>query len=213
MRSAPEDVQSKVAFVTVGATATFKELIEEVFALHTLQALAKEGYTKLRVQAGLDADYWKKNIPTEKGPGLEIEVFDFDRNGLGHEMRQCKQGGFYGTGESLEGVVISHAGSGTILDALRIGVPLIVVPNTSLLDNHQAELADELERQGYVTKALGPRDLKEAIYKVERKKDGRLAEKENWQERKNWRGHGNPSVAPVLDEAANYEEEIRSSLD
>lgn len=110
MHVAPEGAPPKVAFVTVGATATFKELIEEVFALPTLQTLVKEGYTKLRVQAGPEADYWKSNIPAEKGLGLEIEVFDFDRNGLGHEMRQCKKGGFYGNGESLEGIVISHAG-------------------------------------------------------------------------------------------------------
>lgn len=42
-------------------------------------------------------------------------------------------------------------GAGTVLDAMRLDVPIIVVPNTSLLDNHQAELAGELERQGYVT--------------------------------------------------------------
>lgn len=41
-------------------------------------------------------------------------------------------------------------GSGSILDALRISVPLIVVPNPSLLDNHQVELAEELAKQGYV---------------------------------------------------------------
>ncbi|KAI9643219.1 N-acetylglucosaminyldiphosphodolichol N-acetylglucosaminyltransferase catalytic subunit alg13 [Ciborinia camelliae] len=213
MQFVPEGATPKVAFVTVGATATFKELIEEVFAPHTLQALVQEGYTKLRIQAGRDADYWKNVIPAEKGFGLKIEVFDFDRNGLGHEMRQCKKGGFYGTGKSLEGVVISHAGSGSILDALRIDVPLIVVPNTSLLDNHQAELADELERQGYLTKASGPCDLEEAIYKAERKKDGAPDVSKDWQKRKNWRGHGNPTVAPVLDEAANYEEEVRSVLD
>jgi beta-1,4-N-acetylglucosaminyltransferase len=34
---------------------------------------------------------------------------------------------------------------------MRMGLPIIVVPNSSLLDNHQAELAYELERQGYVT--------------------------------------------------------------
>ncbi len=44
----------------------------------------------------------------------------------------------------------SRTGSGSILDALRIAVPLIVVPNPSLLDNHQEELAEELARQGYV---------------------------------------------------------------
>jgi UDP-N-acetylglucosamine transferase subunit ALG13 len=40
-------------------------------------------------------------------------------------------------------------GAGTVLDAMRLDVPIIVVPNTSLLDNHQAELAEELQRQGY----------------------------------------------------------------
>ena len=41
-------------------------------------------------------------------------------------------------------------GTGSILDALRISVPLIVVPNSTLLDNHQVELAEQLARQGYV---------------------------------------------------------------
>lgn len=41
-------------------------------------------------------------------------------------------------------------GSGSILDAMRIDVPLIAVPNTSLLHNHQVDLAEELARQGYL---------------------------------------------------------------
>ena len=40
-------------------------------------------------------------------------------------------------------------GTGCILDALRTGASLIVVPNPSLLDNHQLELAEELAAQGY----------------------------------------------------------------
>ena len=43
-----------------------------------------------------------------------------------------------------------RTGSGTILDALRLSVPLIVVPNEELLDNHQVELAEALAEQGYV---------------------------------------------------------------
>jgi len=43
-----------------------------------------------------------------------------------------------------------NPGSGSILDALRISVPLIVVPNPSLLDDHQTELAEALQEQGYV---------------------------------------------------------------
>ena len=45
---------------------------------------------------------------------------------------------------------INVSGSGSILEALRIGVPLIVVPNPELLDNHQVELAEALAAQGYV---------------------------------------------------------------
>ena len=44
----------------------------------------------------------------------------------------------------------SDAGSGTILDGLRFEIPLIVVPNTDLLHNHQVELAEELAKQNYV---------------------------------------------------------------
>ena len=44
----------------------------------------------------------------------------------------------------------AEPGSGSILEALRIGVPLIVVPNTDLLHNHQVELAEELAKQDYV---------------------------------------------------------------
>lgn len=47
-------------------------------------------------------------------------------------------------------MLIYEKGSGSILDALRIAVPIVVVPNPDLLDNHQVELAEELARQGYV---------------------------------------------------------------
>jgi len=46
----------------------------------------------------------------------------------------------------LAGCVISHAGAGTILDAMRLGTPLVVVPNKGLLNNHQEELAEEVAR-------------------------------------------------------------------
>lgn len=57
-------------------------------------------------------------------------------------------GGMYGLERDL--YMLISAGSGTILDALRLSVPLIVVPNASLLDNHQIELAEALAEQGYV---------------------------------------------------------------
>ena len=46
--------------------------------------------------------------------------------------------------------LIEFKGSGTILEVLRLGKPLIAVPNTTLMDNHQEELAQALEQQGYL---------------------------------------------------------------
>lgn len=48
-------------------------------------------------------------------------------------------------------LIISHAGSGSILTGLKMGKPMIVVPNTKLMDNHQVELAEVLQREGYLT--------------------------------------------------------------
>lgn len=44
-------------------------------------------------------------------------------------------------------------GSGTILEVLRMGKLLIVVPNPTLLDNHQQELADALVERGHLRAA------------------------------------------------------------
>ena len=48
--------------------------------------------------------------------------------------------------------MLTSLGSGTILEALRYQVPLIVVPNTGLLDNHQEELAIAMERNNYLVR-------------------------------------------------------------
>ncbi|KAI9788416.1 MAG: N-acetylglucosaminyldiphosphodolichol N-acetylglucosaminyltransferase catalytic subunit alg13 [Peltula sp. TS41687] len=85
--------------------------------------------------------------------GINVQGFEFNKHGLGREML-CAKGTTNGRERDTaytveEGVVLSHAGTGSILDALRIDVPLIVVPNPDLLDNHQQELAEALAEQGY----------------------------------------------------------------
>jgi beta-1,4-N-acetylglucosaminyltransferase len=44
-------------------------------------------------------------------------------------------------------------GSGSVLEALHFGKLLVVVPNTSLMDNHQQEVADALSADGYLIKS------------------------------------------------------------
>ncbi|KAJ9641061.1 N-acetylglucosaminyldiphosphodolichol N-acetylglucosaminyltransferase catalytic subunit alg13 [Coniosporium tulheliwenetii] len=139
----------KLCFVTIGATASFDSLISACLEPRFLEALAGTGYTHLVVQYGKEGkglyDRAVSKSSRVKDLGISITGFDFNRNGLGQEMRAAK-----GESGGVEGVVISHAGSGSILDALRIDVPLVVVPNPNLLDNHQVELAEALEEQGYV---------------------------------------------------------------
>ncbi len=141
----------KLCFVTIGATAAFDSLIKAALSPPFLGALQAFGYSDLLLQHGEEGrailkDFAAADSTDSKAKyGLTISGFDFNKRGLEQEMRAAK--GHHG---GAEGVVISHAGSGSILAALRIAVPIIVVPNPDLLDNHQVELAEALAAQGYV---------------------------------------------------------------
>ncbi len=58
---------------------------------------------------------------------LVIQVYDF-RPSLEDDMKKAD-------------LVLSHAGAGTVMEALRMKKKLVVVINTLLMDNHQTELA------------------------------------------------------------------------
>lgn len=45
---------------------------------------------------------------------------------------------------------MTEKGTGSILAARRMSIPIVVVPNSSLLNNHQVELAEALAAQGQV---------------------------------------------------------------
>ena len=141
----------KRCFVTIGATAPFNSLVRACLEPEFHEALRKAGYTQLRIQYGDQNGQEVFNLYVEAlknskfDHGLDISGFAFKKEGLREEMRGVK-----GLTPETEGMVISHAGSGSILDALRIGVPIVVVPNTDLLHNHQVELAEVLAEQEYV---------------------------------------------------------------
>ena len=113
-------------FVTVGTTS-FDTLIAATTTPEFASALEKLGFDELRLQVGRgnepavrDRTTWFRFAPT-----------------ITDEMRAAD-------------VVISHAGAGSILEALELGKRLVVCVNDALMDNHQAELARALEARGHV---------------------------------------------------------------
>jgi beta-1,4-N-acetylglucosaminyltransferase len=97
-------------FVTIGATASFRLLLSAVLTTSFLSTLSELEYTHLTLQCGPDLSYADTKIKDEgldwEGRGIKVRSFDFNKEGLGHEMRGCK-----GKGRSeREGVVVCHAG-------------------------------------------------------------------------------------------------------
>ena len=123
----------KIALATVGSTAPFPGLIEACLSEPVLTTLSQLGYTELRLQHGS-----AEPPPAAAAvalPHLHITNFSFAPT-LSPEITQAD-------------LIISHAGAGTILEVLRMGKRLVIVPNQALMDNHQVELAEELDRLGY----------------------------------------------------------------
>ncbi|KFY01455.1 hypothetical protein O988_02727 [Pseudogymnoascus sp. VKM F-3808] len=140
----------RTCLITLGATAPFPALLSASLSPEFLMTLSSQGYTNLTLQCGADlvpAQEWiAKLAPTLENIGLSVRAFGFQGGGLGEEMRECKADASKGR---KRGCIVSHAGAGTALDALRLSLPLILVPNPALLDNHQLELAKELDKMGY----------------------------------------------------------------
>ncbi|KAF9500986.1 glycosyltransferase family 1 protein [Pleurotus eryngii] len=141
-----------LVFVTVGSTK-FDALIRAVLSADVLQCLQAKGYTSLVVQCGNSRT--GEPVPNEgktkmSREGVDIELWKF-KPSLVEEYEKAD-------------LIISHAGSGTILDVLRRDKPLIVVPNPTLLDNHQQELAQALSEQSYLLQSsVDPSELSQSI--------------------------------------------------
>ncbi|GAB2287347.1 hypothetical protein Dimus_021726 [Dionaea muscipula] len=133
----------KIVFVTVGTTL-FDALVIGVDTPQIKKELYAKGYTHLLIQIGrgsyIPSREVKLLILTGRGKlsensngedgSLAVDYFTFSSS-IADSLRSAS-------------LVISHAGSGSIFETLRLGKPLIVVVNEDLMDNHQAELAEEL---------------------------------------------------------------------
>lgn len=80
--------------------------------------------------------------------GMNIIAYDY-KNSLASDIAKAD-------------LVVSHAGAGSCLEVLEAGKPLIVVINDQLMDNHQAELANALQKRGYAF-ACTPDTLLDAL--------------------------------------------------
>lgn len=153
---------------TTGSTVTFKKLIEAITEYEFIaESVIGNGVTKMVIQYGneiesgtskhISEDFFKRcladnklvqllqfqveleedNVVTytsSRFHGFQLIAFPFS-NAISEVISNCD-------------LVISHAGTGSIIDSLRLERSLIVVTNDNLMDNHQEEVASELAKLG-----------------------------------------------------------------
>ncbi|CAH02797.1 N-acetylglucosaminyldiphosphodolichol N-acetylglucosaminyltransferase catalytic subunit ALG13 [Kluyveromyces lactis] len=150
---------NNTVLVTCGATVSFPRLVETVLDRSVTEKLKVLGYGRIVIQYGrgfsdtflqlvekhLGLFTEKKscgikvldkieNLKVISVDGIEICGFEFS-----HDIEKL-------IANNID-LVISHAGTGSILDSLRVGKKLIVVVNDTLMDNHQQLIADKFEQQ------------------------------------------------------------------
>ena len=122
-------------FVTVGAQMSFDRLVRTVDAW-----AGRSGRTDVFAQIGPDAPA-PKNIKWVRW----LDPIEFKQH-----VQQAD-------------AVVSHAGMGSILTALTLGVPILVMPRRGDLretrNDHQLDTAERLQELGQVTVALDEDDL------------------------------------------------------
>lgn len=121
-------------FVTVGSTR-FDSLINFVLCEIFVKQIAQCNFTRMVLQVG--RSYYNPNDIERLGKNfnLSMEIFDY-RDSIAANIREAD-------------IVISHAGAGTCLEALRLRRKLIIVANDELMDNHQLELAEYLDEERF----------------------------------------------------------------
>ncbi|CAF1191925.1 unnamed protein product [Adineta steineri] len=121
----------KCAFITVGTTQ-FDLLIETIIHdSNVLETLINCLHIdKIILQTG------NSQMPSYDNVSIPIEHYQY-KDSIDNDIQQAD-------------IVISHAGAGTILQTLEAHKPLLVVVNEKLMNNHQLEIAHEMEQQGYL---------------------------------------------------------------
>lgn len=151
-------MKQRQLLVTSGATVAFEALLRAVLAKGFLQTLSRAGYSRAVVQYGtsssaealvrtLTRSYTtlladeKSNTLNGHCGDLELVLVAFDAHLVSKYTKHST-------------TVISHAGTGSIMDTLRSSdAQLYVFVNKSLQDNHQQQIANAFATLGVLTVA------------------------------------------------------------
>lgn len=126
----------QTVFVTVGTTQ-FEDLIDVITTDDILRLLQSFQCKLLKIQYGTGKPIDAATINhIEENFSIKIECYDFKANILSDIV--------------ASDLVISHAGAGSCIEVLTSRIPLIVVVNDKLMDNHQTELAHQLFIDGHL---------------------------------------------------------------
>ncbi|KAI9203141.1 glycosyltransferase family 28 C-terminal domain-containing protein [Polychytrium aggregatum] len=101
-----------------------------------LESSSNPTVCRLRKAARGDGAIEQSQEPAEAHTTIEVVGFSFAPS-LRRQMEQAD-------------LIITHGGSGSILEGLDLRKPLIVVANPKLMDQHQAELGSALSHEGFL---------------------------------------------------------------
>lgn len=141
---------SKTLFVTVGSTK-FEPLIEQVLSTQTLERLRKFGFRKaiLQIGSGHHQHYLEHCVVESSTNATNNDtVIRFVKDGI--EINAYRYKKSLRDDLNSADLVISHAGSASVIESLEAGKTLIVVVNEALMDNHQLELAEQMANMGFL---------------------------------------------------------------
>merc|ERR1711865_559938 len=141
--------QRPAVFVTVGTTK-FDPLIRALDTDQFFEILRAKKCSSLTVQKG-NGEY-TPDLSERADSTLQTSCYSFKPN-LAADLASSD-------------IVISHAGAGSVLEALVAKKRLLVVVNSDLMDDHQSELAEAMESRGHLLQASSPAQLVEKFESI-----------------------------------------------
>lgn len=154
--------------ITTGATVTFEALVDYVVSPSFLRSLSDLGFRRVAIQYGNQIENGRNLSKQFFSDALDnhnvVDLLDFL---LTNETNDKSVTTFANSTMTLlafafspdiasyiadADIVVSHAGTGSILDTLRLHKPLLVVTNQQLMNDHQEEVASQFEKEGYLYK-------------------------------------------------------------